>query len=388
MPPEMAGTSRRWHIEKNAQEWRGPAVRPPGPGEISELANTIPVNPVARGDERLVAPFRAALWWAARSAPARAEGVGELADSYDLSGALARVADGTAWRAEEPGRKASRVQRLCGPDAARHSEVHLDEVLQRTIAQPDLRPVHWLATGLQAARAVALVEGRGFGGTGFLVAPWLLMTNNHVLPTADVAAAVKVRFGYQEEPTGAVPETPRLVLDPDRFFVTSPVEELDYTVVAVGALPGSPDPPGTVFGTLPLYGAIGKILEGEPVNIVQHPGGRAKEIAFRDNRLLSLVDAGVMTYSTDTDVGSSGSPVLNDQWELVGLHRSSVAATDAQGRPVDRHGRPVDAQTPEALTQWTANKGSRVSALVRDLSARNFDGERAALVRTLIGEGN
>ncbi len=355
---------------------------------MSELGNTIPVNPVARGDERLVAPFRAALWWAARSAPARAEGVGELADSYDLSGALARVADGTAWRAEAPGRKASRVQRLCGPGAARHPEVHLDEVLQRTIAQPDLRPVHWLATGLQAARAVALVEGRGFSGTGFLVAPWLLMTNNHVLPTADVAATVKVRFGYQEEPSGAVPETPRLVLDPDRFFVTSPVEELDYTVVAVGALPGSPEPPGTVFGTLPLYGAIGKILEGEPVNIVQHPGGRAKEIAFRDNRLLSLVDADVMTYSTDTDVGSSGSPVLNDQWELVGLHRSSVAATDAQGRPVDRHGRPIDERTPDALTQWTANKGTRVSALVRDLSARDHDGARAALALTLLEEGN
>jgi endonuclease G len=314
--------------------------------------------------------------------------VGELADSYDLSGALARVADGTAWRAEDPVRKASRVRRLCGPEAARHSEIHLDEVLQRTIAYPDLRPVHWLATGLRVAQTVALVEGRGFTGTGFLVAPWLLMTNNHVLPTADVAAASRVRFGYQEDPTGAVPATPRLVLDPDRFFVTSPVDALDYTVVAVGALPGSAQPPGSVFGTLPLYGSIGKILEGEPVNIVQHPGGRAKEIAFRDNRLLSLVDADVMTYSTDTDVGSSGSPVLNDQWELVGLHRSSVQATDGQGRPVDRNGEPIDDRTPEALRQWTANKGSRVSAMVRDLEGRSYDSGRAALVESLLGERN
>ena len=307
---------------------------------------------------------------------------------YDLAAALARVADGTAWRAEDPRRKASRVRRLCGPGHEDGGEVHLDEVLQRTIARPDLRPVHWLATGLRVAQAVALIEGNGFSATGFLVAPWLLMTNAHVLPDPDAASAVRARFAFQEDPLGSVPVTPRLVLDPDRFFVTSPVEELDCTVVAVGAVPGSDEPPGVVFGTIPLVGATGKILEGEPVNIVQHPGGRPKEIAFRDNRLLALVDDDVMTYSTDTDVGSSGSPVLNDQWELVGLHRSSIEATDGRGRPVDRHGRPIDESTPETLRTWTANKGSRVSALVRDLGAKTYDGGRAALARSLLGGGN
>lgn len=306
--------------------------------------------------------------------------------SYDLAAALSRVADGTAWRAEDPGRKASRVRRLCGPDDARGTEIHLDEVLQRTIARVDLRPVHWLATGLRIAQAVALVEGAGFTATGFLVAPWLLMTNAHVLPDPDAAAAARVRFSFQEEPSGSVPATPRLVLDPDRFFVSSPVAELDCTVVAVGGVPGDDRPPGEVFGTIPMVGSLGKILEGEPVNIVQHPGGRPKEIAFRDNRLVSLVDDDVMTYSTDTDVGSSGSPVLNDQWELVGLHRSGIEATDSSGRPVDRRGRPVDDSTPPELRRWTANKGSRISALVRDLEARDYDGGRAALARTLLGK--
>ncbi len=307
--------------------------------------------------------------------------------SYDLAEALSRVAAGTAWRAEDPARKASRVRRLCGPEDAQGPEIHLDEVLQRTIARPDLRPVHWLATGLDVAKAVALVEVGGSTATGFLVAPWLFMTNAHVLPDADAAASARARFRFQEEPSGSVPATPRLVLDPDRFFETSPVEELDCTVVAVGAVPGDDRPPGEVFGTIPLVGATGKILEGEPVNIVQHPGGRPKEIAFRDNRLIRLVDDDVMTYSTDTDEGSSGSPVLNDQWELVGLHRSSIEATDSAGRPVDRHGRPVDDTTPDALRRWTANKGSRVSALVRDLRGRTYDGGREALARTLLGEG-
>ena len=52
-------------------------------------------------------------------------------------------------------------------------------------------------------------------------------------------------------------------------------------------------------------------------------------------------------------------------------------ATDL--RPVDRHGRPIDDSTPEALRKWTANKGSRVSAMVRELRARTCHGGRAAL---------
>ena len=152
-------------------------------------------------------------------------------------------------------------------------------------------------------------------------------------------------------------------------------------------MPGGSDAPGDVLGTIPLVGATGKILEGEAINIIQHPAGRPKEIAFRNNRLVKLVDDDVMTYSTDTDRGSSGSPVLNDQWELVGLHRASVEATDDQGRPVDRTGQPVRPETPATLRAWTANKGSRVSAIVRVLQAGSYDGERRALADTLLGGG-
>lgn len=80
--------------------------------------------------------------------------------------------------------------------------------------------------------------------------------------------------------------------------------------------------------------------------------GRAKQAPFRGNRLLPLVDVDVTTDSTD--VGSSGSPVL-----------------DGQGEP-----------------QWTADNGTRVSAMVRDLGARSYDGGRAAPARSLLGEGN
>ena len=312
------------------------------------------------------------------------QGVGVLAESFDLAAALARVAAGTAWRSEDPGRKARRAERL-RPAVDPGGDLGDQEVLERVLDDPDLRPVHWLSGGLRVARSVGLVKGPVGNGTGFLVAPWLLMTNNHVLPTEDAADAASVRFGYQEQESGDISGVQQVGLDPARFFVTSPEELLDYTVVAVRPLPDGHGAPGDELGTIPLIGRTGKILEGEPVNIIQHPEGRPKEIAFRNNQLVKLVDDDVMTYSTDTDHGSSGSPVLNDQWELVGLHRSSVEATDDRGRTVDRLGRPVEPTTPVSLRAWTANKGSRVSALVRDLRGFSYDGERKTLADTLLG---
>jgi endonuclease G len=315
------------------------------------------------------------------------EGVAAMPEAFDLAGALARLAAGTAWRAADPDRKWRRAERLCGPISGGRPAVVVEEILERVLDDPDLRPVHWLAGGLRVASAVGMIRGPVGIGTGFLVAPWLLMTNNHVLPSADAASGAEVRFGYQEQESGDIVGVTEVGLDPDRFFVTSPDTLLDYTVVAVGPMPKGGQAPGDVLGTIPLVGSIGKILEGEPINIIQHPAGRAKEIAFRNNRLIELVDDDVLTYSTDTDRGSSGAPVLNDLWELVGLHRASVEATDGEGRPVDRTGRPVDPTTPETLRAWTANKGSRASALVRDLKAQSYDGERRVLADTLLGGG-
>ena len=315
------------------------------------------------------------------------EGVGFVAETFDLAEPLARVADGTAWRSEDPDRKSRRAARLFGPVVEGESEFVVDEILERVLDDPDLHPVHWLAGGLRVAAAVGLVDGPLGNGTGFVVAPWLLMTNNHVLPSAEAAADACVRFGYQQQENGDIIGVKEVPIDPARFFVTSPEKALDFTVVGLGPMPGGTDAPGDVLGTIPLVGATGKILEGEAINIIQHPAGRPKEIAFRNNKLIKLVDDDVLTYSTDTDRGSSGAPVLNDQWELVGLHRSSVEATDSRGRPVDRNGQPVGPTTPATLRAWTANKGSRVSAIVRALQASPFDGEQQALARALVGGG-
>ena len=49
------------------------------------------------------------------------------------------------------------------------------------------------------------------------------------------------------------------------------------------------------------------------VNIVQHPRGEPKRVAFRNN-LVTAADATTIRYFADTDQGSSGSPVCDDKW--------------------------------------------------------------------------
>ncbi len=62
-----------------------------------------------------------------------------------------------------------------------------------------------------------------------------------------------------------------------------------------------------------------------PVNIIQHPDGGPKMLALRNNLVTKSTKSDVC-YLTDTKLGSSGSPVFNDQWTMVALHRGSVVA--------------------------------------------------------------
>lgn len=220
-------------------------------------------------------------------------------------------------------------------------------LLESIINTNDLLDVRFLDAGAAAARAVARIwmyENRkpiGYG-SGFLVSPRLLLTNHHVLPSGDLAEGSRAEFNYQLGVDSQPLHSVIFDLDPDAFFITD--ETLDFSLVALrdssGALAD--------FGALALVGAEGKAVIGECVNIVQHPGGERKRIAIRENRIVDLFDD-FLHYETDTEPGSSGSPVFNDQWEIVALHHASVRANDH----------------PEL--KGIANEGIRASRLLRHI---------------------
>ena len=107
--------------------------------------------------------------------------------------------------------------------------------LERVLGRNDLTSVSFLERGLSVSRSVARVrirDGRGAlagYGTGFLVSPRLLLTNNHVLSAAAEAASSEVEFNYQSGLDGAALPSEVFQLAPDDFFLTD--EALDFTLV-------------------------------------------------------------------------------------------------------------------------------------------------------------
>lgn len=77
------------------------------------------------------------------------------------------------------------------------------------------------------------------------------------------------------------------------------------------------------FGWNRLIEVEGKAVVGDCLSIIQHPGGELKQLALRENELVDVLEFH-LHYLTDTGRGSSGSPVFNDQWEVVALHHSGV----------------------------------------------------------------
>jgi endonuclease G len=200
-------------------------------------------------------------------------------------------------------------------------------VLERIINTMDFVGVRYLSVGERAARAVARVDVRDEHGvtfafgTGSMVSPRLLLTNHHVLEDEATAARSQIEFNFEIGLDGQELAPTIFGLDPDTFFLTD--VDRDFTLVAVGG----GDAALRAFGHNPLINSEGKAIVGDFVTIVQHPEGLRKQVALRENRVVDVIE-NVLHYSTDTQPGSSGSPVFNDQWEIVALHHASVATPD------------------------------------------------------------
>jgi endonuclease G len=240
------------------------------------------------------------------------------------------------------------------------------EVLQGTTV--DYIGVAWLDAGRLAANAVARILRPGSLplGTGFLASSRLLLTNNHVIPTKQAARSFTVEFRYEVGLNGQSPSPVRFELDPDSFFETDDEDDLDYTLIALGR-PITPGATAIDFGACPLSSSSAKHSVGESVNIIQHPDGDYKQIVVRENRILHRGQH-VLHYTADTEPGASGSPVFNDEWQVIALHH---------------WGEPHREQSAGGRRLRTdVNEGIRISAIVAELEQRssNMDAARRRLL--------
>ncbi len=188
-----------------------------------------------------------------------------------------------------------------------------------TGAATTLLPVSFLETGVQKAKSVARVllkrPNGTEAGTGFLLPNNLFITNNHVIKNKEDARIAVIQFGFEKSVDGNIMIPTEFKLDPDspNNFATSPANENDWTAVRIKG------DANTQFGAIDLKPATAG--KDEFVNIIQHPGGQYKQIGMYHN-LVTYSDDKIVQYLTDTEPGSSGSPVFNSQWEVVALHHS------------------------------------------------------------------
>jgi len=218
---------------------------------------------------------------------------------------------------------------------------NVPETKEKIIHIDDSVTYAFMAEGVKAAAAVMKLRVPRFEngqamlkngapvrylGTGWLLTDSLVMTNHHVINARNEGEgnALEADLRLQAQSTEA-----QMDFDADGLAGTElAIDELlawetnlDYAVLRIPAT-----------GRTPLRRAskaIENINEPVPVNIIQHPGGRSKRYGIRNN-LVSASTATELRYFTDTESGSSGSPVFNDQWEVVALHKASTYVSNVQ----------------------------------------------------------
>lgn len=249
----------------------------------------------------------------------------------------------------------------------------MESTFERKIGEDEILRIGFLCAGLLAARSIGriAVSGGVKMGTGFLVSPTMVMTNHHVLETKDQAGAATIDF-EEIDFLGEHRSTMSCDFDPERFFCSN--KEFDVAVVALKDEEGQ-RARLRGLGWHPMVGQQGKIRIGDPVNIIQYPGGRMKSVVMHNSHLLHLRDddddlAPFCWYSSDTERGSSGSPVFNNAWEVIGVHHRSIPKTNARDEILDMAGEPMSDEAFERdpdRAAYAANEGVRTSRVVSAL---------------------
>jgi V8-like Glu-specific endopeptidase len=191
---------------------------------------------------------------------------------------------------------------------------HLEKIIG---GKSSILRINWLEKALKASKAVCrVVCADGSLGTGFLTKEGYVFTNNHVISSKEAAATAKLEFNYELDASGNAKNRIIYDLDPSDF-ATSDKGMFDFAKVKVVDRKDNP---------LSNWGYVEFELEaipavGEAVTIIQHPKGEDKQIALNANEVLGQLNQHLY-YTTDTEPGSSGSPVFNKDWKVVAIHHA------------------------------------------------------------------
>jgi Trypsin-like peptidase domain len=205
--------------------------------------------------------------------------------------------------------------------------------LEKIFGDDSFKTYKWYMQGADRCLAVGRIgkdSTKGFG-TGFLLKgkdlnegfgeELILLTNAHVV------SADPTEKSLRPEEAIVIFEA----LDSSEEFRdleiiwSSPSDKLDATVLRFSR--ADHNRLKELTQGLKLY-PISKYLPAvetpptQKVYVIGHPHGGTLQISFQDNLLIDHDKISKIHYRTPTEGGSSGSPVFNQQWDLIGLHHA------------------------------------------------------------------
>lgn len=233
---------------------------------------------------------------------------------------------------------------------------------------------------------IKLNGGKWFStGTGFLLGPEVLLTNYHVLepvielkerkPKGDTVLwaepeDVTFRFDYKKLPGGKmINQGSEFQLAEDWQIDDSPMspfdekppnqkggdplpDQLDYALVRLAGEPGNgkigkmngDEDKAPIRGWILLPEIDASFVPDSPLIIIQHPKGEPLKIALSTNAVIGLNDNQTrVTYRTNTEPGSSGSPCFDLNWNLIALHHAGDPNFEPTYHPLYNQGIPIGA---------------------------------------------
>lgn len=213
-------------------------------------------------------------------------------------------------------------------------------------------------------------------GTGFLIGPDLLLTNWHVVSGAGNGVAVfdnKVSVAARTEAAAGrgisfaehwlIAKSPHDTSTNEFSADGPPAGFFDFAVVrlseAIGNQTIGSNPSAGPADTRGWYGLDDRLYsfeEREPIFIVGHPDGKPMQFSYASpSGCRPTANRNRVRYQTNTEAGSSGSPVFNREWRVVALHHAAGPTT----KPGDFNRRTDD-----------FNQGVPISAIAAELKAQ------------------
>ena len=172
--------------------------------------------------------------------------------------------------------------------------------------------------------------------TATLISPNLMLTAGHCIDRgvalgggwtlpAGVSSAqdfcdnMHVQFNFQED-GGVLPDAADMPT-----FACAEVVAKELTADRDHALIRLEGNPGEIFGYRELD--IREPVDGEAVTVIQHPAGAPKKV---HTGTVADITATTLGHNADTVGGSSGSPILDNQGRVIGVHTNG-GCSDAGG---------------------------------------------------------